>query len=135
MDQVLFGYQSIVKEISDFRWEDLGEADMTATARAYYYFSVQFRENLQLACQMYPADPLLAQLLKEECDTANLSPWPGVAAAGERMDHDEFMRRLLDLPGSTSGVAQCRGRRRRTAVSCGGEGPRRGHPSRKYWHI
>ena len=35
-----------------------------------------------------------------ECNTDNLSPWPGVADEGEKLDHDEFMRRLLDLsPG------------------------------------
>jgi hypothetical protein len=32
-----------------------------------------------------------------ERDTANLSPWPGVAEPGERMHHDEFMRRTLLL--------------------------------------
>ena len=39
----------------------------------------------------------LRQLRKEECDTDNLSPWPGVAASAERMNHDEFMRRSLKL--------------------------------------
>src|SRR5215472_4746666 len=32
-----------------------------------------------------------------ERNTDNLSPWPGVAAAGEKMNHDEFMRRTLEL--------------------------------------
>ena len=98
MDQVLLGHQGIVREIHDFNWDNLDQLELTAIARAYYYFSVQFRENLQLAHQMYWSDPQLAQLLREECDTANLSPWPGVALPGERLDHDEFMRRLLDLP-------------------------------------
>jgi hypothetical protein len=100
VDQVLFGYQSIVREIHDFDWEELDELELAAIARAYYYFSIQFRENLQLACQIYSSDPQLAQLLREECDTANLSPWPGVALSGECLNHDEFMRRLLDLPSA-----------------------------------
>jgi hypothetical protein len=100
MDQIVLGHQSLVREIHDFNWEDLDRPELSAIARAYYYFSIQFRENLQLACQMYSSDPQLAQLLREECDTANLSPFPGVAFPGERLDHDEFMRRLLDLPGS-----------------------------------
>ena len=35
--------------------------------------------------------------MTEECATDNLSPWPGVAERGERMNHDEYMRRTLDL--------------------------------------
>jgi hypothetical protein len=34
-----------------------------------------------------------------ECDTDNLSPCAGVADAGERMNHDEFMRRVLMISG------------------------------------
>ena len=45
----------------------------------------------------YPDDALLLQLDHGERDTDNLSPWPGVAAAGERMNHDEFMRRTITL--------------------------------------
>ena len=37
----------------------------------------------------------MQELRAGECATDNLSPWPGVAQPGERMDHDEFMRRLL----------------------------------------
>jgi len=66
-------------------------------AGGYYYFSVQFRENLQLACNLYPFDTRLKELERQECNTANLSPWPGVAAPNEKMNHDEFMRRLLNL--------------------------------------
>jgi hypothetical protein len=46
---------------------------------------------------MHPDDAQLQSLMCEECNTANLSPWPGVAVAGEAMHHDEFMRRLLQL--------------------------------------
>ena len=66
-------------------------------AWAYYHFSVQFRENLEAACDLFPQDEKLAHLTSEECNTSNLSPWPGVALPGENMNHDEFMRRLLLL--------------------------------------
>jgi hypothetical protein len=46
---------------------------------------------------LYPSDADLKELESEECNTSNLSPWPGVAAANEKMNHDEFMRRLLNL--------------------------------------
>ena len=58
---------------------------------------IQFRESLAEARRLYPADADLRRLEAEECATDNLSPWPGVAAAGERMDHDEFIRRTLAL--------------------------------------
>ena len=90
-------YQDIVAEICGLDWAGLSARDMLAAAWAYYYFSVQFRENLQLAGELYPEDGKLAALRREECATANLSPFPGVALPGEAMDHDEFMRRLLAL--------------------------------------
>ena len=97
MDNVSFGYKPVIDEICNFDWSALSEAELSAAARAYYYFSVQFRENLQVAGRLYCEDPQLAKLLREECDTDNLSPWPGVAAPHERLDHDEFMRRVLEL--------------------------------------
>ena len=78
-------------------WGELDSDEVMRVAKAYYYFSVQFRENLEIARALHPDDPKLAELWEGECDTDNLSPWPGVAAAGERMNHDEFMRRLLDF--------------------------------------
>jgi len=89
-------YEKVVDEISQLDWSGLTQDDLVDVAWAYYHFSVQFRENLQIACQLYPQDKL-QQLEQEECNTSNLSPWPGVAAAGEKMNHDEFMRRLLQL--------------------------------------
>jgi len=59
--------------------------------------SVQFRECLEIAREMYPDDERLLQLDHGERNTDNLSPWPGVARAGEKMDHDEFMRRTFEL--------------------------------------
>ena len=47
--------------------------------------------------KLYPDDERLLQLDRGERDTDNLSPWPGVAVRGERMNHDEFMRRTLTL--------------------------------------
>jgi hypothetical protein len=106
VDKVELGYNSIVEEIVSLNWVSLSEAELSILARAYYYFSVQFRENLLIACQLYPDDLQLAKLLREECDTENLSPWPGVAAENEKLDHDEFMRRVLELSVVDSTV-QC----------------------------
>jgi hypothetical protein len=97
LDVEAFSYQDIIRDICELRWEDLTEEDCVRAAWAYYFFSVQFRENLQTACELFPEDPKLQQLHREECATDNLSPWPGVAEKGERMDHDEFMRRSLTL--------------------------------------
>ncbi len=91
------GFRRIVKEICDLRWESLSSDDMVSTAWAYHYFSIQFRESLKTACALHPEDEKLQHLEREECDTDNLSPWPGVARPGERMNHDEFMRRTLEL--------------------------------------
>jgi hypothetical protein len=76
-------------------WDELDGDEVMRVAKAYYYFSVQFRENLEIACAQHPHDAKLAELYAGECATDNLSPWPGIAAAGERMNHDEFMHRLL----------------------------------------
>jgi hypothetical protein len=89
--------QFVVEEITGFAWNALSREDLMAVAWGYYYFSVQFRESLNLACDSYPQDPLLQALREGECDTDNLSPYDGVAEAGERMNHDEFMRRVLGL--------------------------------------
>ena len=78
-------------------WDRLNSDEILQVAKAYYYFSIQFRENLDIACQLRPGDPKLASLRLGECDTDNLSPWPKIAAPGEKLDHDEFMRRLLEL--------------------------------------
>lgn len=88
---------SSIREICDLSWQDASCDTLISVAWAYYYFSIQFRENLQIARSLFPDDSKLIQLEKEECKTDNLSPWPGIAYPGERMDHDEFMRRLLEL--------------------------------------
>lgn len=92
-----FAFMDVIDQICGLRWERLGPDEVMQVAKAYYYFSVQFRENLQIACRLYPADEKLQELSAGECNTDNLSPFPGIAAAGERLDHDEFMSRLLAL--------------------------------------
>jgi hypothetical protein len=90
-------YEQIISEICEFGWPDFTEHDMICAARAYYFFSVQFRENLQLACELFPANKNLKLLKSEECDTDNLSPFPHISISGEKLNHDEFVRRLLEL--------------------------------------
>src|SRR5262245_25252054 len=90
-------YEQVIDDICDLNWIDLTEEDLINVAWVYYYFSVQFRENLEVARNLYPDDDRLRQLDQGGRNTDNLSPWPGVAAIGERMNHDEFMRRTLTL--------------------------------------
>ncbi len=98
MDVIGFAdHRLAIDEIAGFNWTGLTADDLEAVALAYYFFSIQFRESLQTACSLYPDDAKLAQLRIEECGTDNLSPWPGVAEVGEKMDHDEFMRRTIAL--------------------------------------
>lgn len=90
-------YEGVIAEICDFNWTALTEDDLIGIAWVYYYFSVQFRESLEIARHLYPDDERLQELDAGERNTDNLSPWPGVAAAGEKINHDEFMRRTLAL--------------------------------------
>jgi hypothetical protein len=92
-----YRYVGVIDEICALRWETLTNAEVAHVALAYYYFSIQFRESLVLACEQHPTDSKLKMLWREECDTDNLSPWPGIAVAREKMNHDEFMRRALLL--------------------------------------
>ena len=97
MNATAFAYPAVIDKICGLRWSSLSSAEMVDAAWAYYFFSIQFRESLKAARSLYPDDEKLMQLEREECDTDNLSPWPGVTARGERVNHDEFMRRLLKL--------------------------------------
>lgn len=102
---VIPAYKGAIEDIGRLNWASLDKQALSRVAWAYYFFSIQFRENLQAALALHPHDEKLASLNAEECNTDNLSPWPGVAAAGEPMNHDEFMRRLLgltELGGNTS---------------------------------
>jgi hypothetical protein len=93
----VFAYEQVIDDICDLNWINLTQEDLVNVAWVYYYFSIQFREGLEVARNLYPDDDRLRQLDQGERDTDNLSPWPGVAAIGERMNHDEFMRRTLAL--------------------------------------
>jgi hypothetical protein len=92
-----FAFEEVNDEICGLGWEALDANQIMQVAKAYYYFSIQFRENLEVACSLCPEDEKLRDLRMGECQTDNLSPWPGVAAPGEKLDHDEFVRRLLCL--------------------------------------
>lgn len=114
MDNVLLPrYKVVIAEIGNLNWTKLNREELHAVATAYYYFSIQFRENLLVALSMFPDDENLQHLAAEECGTSNLSPWPGVAEPGERMNHDEFMRRTLmlsSLPPDTMSAAENAGK-------------------------
>jgi hypothetical protein len=73
------GYEHVIDEICNLNWAKLNEEDLIRVAWAYYHFSVQFRECLEIAREMYPDDERLLQLDHGERNTNNLSPWPGVA--------------------------------------------------------
>jgi hypothetical protein len=90
-------FESVIDEISRLSWEKISNDDLLKIAKVYYYFSIQFRENLTLACQLFPRDENLKKLYREECNTDNLSPFPGITEVNERINHDEFMKRLLLL--------------------------------------
>lgn len=97
MDQVTLGYEAVVDEVCSLEWAALDRFQLTAVAWAYYFFSVQFRENLEVLHKRYPDDLQVQRLVREECATDNLSPWPDVAAKSEKLNHDEFVRRALQL--------------------------------------
>lgn len=99
-------YEGVIADICDLSWTSLTLDELTSVAWAYYYFSVQFRESLEIARNLYPDDERLQQLDAGERNTDNLSPWPGVAKAGEKMNHDEFMRRTLELTKIPDGRQQ-----------------------------
>jgi len=90
-------YQNVIDEIGDLNWKGLNREELMAACRAYYYFSRQFVDAVHIACDLYPSDQQLIELRKGECDTDNLSPYPGIAEKGEKMDHDEFMRRTMNM--------------------------------------
>jgi hypothetical protein len=90
-------YAQVIAEICALNWSALSRDELIDVAWAYYFFSVQFCENVGIARRLYPDDKRLEELDRGERNTDNLSPCPGVVAVGERVDHDEFMRRALHL--------------------------------------
>lgn len=97
-------YHAVIDDICGLNWSALNREELMAVCAAYYSFSVQFVEAVDIACGLYPADGKLAELRAGECDTDNLSPYPGVAGKGEKMNHDEFIRRADAL--SSLGAAE-----------------------------
>jgi hypothetical protein len=89
-------YQRVIDDISNFNWGGLERDELLMACRAYYYFSKQFVDAVHIACDLYPSDQSLMALREGECDTDNLSPYPGIAERGEKMNHDEFMRRIIE---------------------------------------
>jgi hypothetical protein len=100
-------YKEVIDQICNWNWPLLAKEELIDVAWAYYYFSIQFRECLEIARRLYPDDVNLIELDNGERDTDNLSPWPGVAEVGEKMNHDEFMRRTLQLANFATGREQC----------------------------
>src|SRR5208283_1794737 len=102
--QTINRFQTVIDEIGDFNWSALTRDELMAACCAYYHFSVQFVEAVGVACGLYPSDPKLMELRGGECDTDNLSPYPGIAEEGERMNHDEFMRRVVAMSSLDRGA-------------------------------
>lgn len=90
-------FERTINDICNAQWEFATVEQLLNICHIYYYFSVQFRENLEIACQLYADDVNLKRLFKEECNTDNLSPWRGIARPAEKLDHDEFIHRALLL--------------------------------------
>ena len=57
---------SAVARICSLDWRDRSEEEMVAVAWAYFYFSIQFRENLEICCDYYPGALALSRLRAEE---------------------------------------------------------------------
>lgn len=118
---VINRYPRVVDEICGLNWPSVTREELMAACCAYSYFSEQFVEAVEIACELYPSDQKLIELREGECDTNNLSPYPGIAKEGERMNHDEFMRRTVAMSSldqatrdrierlGRSYQAQCRG--------------------------
>jgi hypothetical protein len=51
-----FAYERAIDEICELNWTALSEEDLIRVAWAYYHFSVQFRECLEIARELYPDD-------------------------------------------------------------------------------
>ncbi len=104
--------EEVIEDICELNWSGISKDELINVAWIYYFFSVQFCENVGIARALYPQDKRLEELDRGERNTDNLSPCEGVVAAGEKLDHDEFMRRTLLLTPIADG-------RRRHLVSIG----------------
>ena len=86
-----------LSDICNLNWKSLTADELVDVAWIYYYFSVQFCENVGIARALNPNDKKLLELDRGERNTDNLSPCPGIVEEGEKIDHDDFMRRTLRL--------------------------------------
>ena len=87
-DTNMFEFEAVINGICAMSWEQLTNDEVLRVAKAYYFFSLQFRENLEIACALRPGDAKLKWLHEGECNTDNLSPYPQVTAPREKVDHD-----------------------------------------------
>jgi hypothetical protein len=97
VDGIALACQQAIADICALKWSALTADELIDVAWIYYYFSVQFCENVGIARALYPHDKRLLELDRGERNTDNLSPYPGVVEEGEKIDHDVFMRRTLRL--------------------------------------
>ena len=61
-------FEGVIDDLCGLNWRNLVEDDLVSVAWVYYYFSVQFRECLEIAREMYPDERLL-QLDRGERNT------------------------------------------------------------------
>tara|TARA_B100001989_G_C24540621_1_gene467343 strand:- start:1554 stop:2237 length:684 start_codon:yes stop_codon:yes gene_type:complete len=94
-----FQASSGVERICNLGWEDLSENQVKRALHGFYFFSQKFVDNLRTASNLYPEDDGIKSLMQEELNTDNLSPYNGVADEGEAMDHDVFLRRVIQISG------------------------------------
>ena len=55
-------FEGVIEDICGLNWVNLAEDDLVSVAWVYYYFSVQFRECLEIARKLYPDDKRLLEL-------------------------------------------------------------------------
>ena len=66
MEPVAKPGDGVIEEICNLNWRGLSLDDLIDVAWSYYYFSVQFRENLEVARQLFPDDDHLHELDRGE---------------------------------------------------------------------
>jgi hypothetical protein len=96
-DEIEVACKKAIADICSLNWQGLTADELIDVAWVYFYFSVQFCENVGIARALYPHDKRLLELDRGERNTNNLSPCAGVVEEGEKVDHDDFMRRTLRL--------------------------------------
>ena len=59
-------FHRFIDAISGLKWSALSQDELMAASCAYYYFSVQFCEAVEIACNLYPSDSKLIELREGE---------------------------------------------------------------------